>query len=196
MTRDYKHRVNNSRAKKSPGIALWKWALVVLLLGLFIVFLSYLNDLSPELDTEEESRQRTQSISVSKLPEKKKPTPKHQNKEPKEPQYEFYTTLPEYEIVVPSHEIKTRSREERLGREKNAQYIIQAGSFRSFDKADELKAKLAMIGFESKVASAKIGSVDWKRVQLGPFGRSSHVSTIIKRLKEKGIDAKVYEVKK
>lgn len=51
-----------------------------------------------------------------------------------------------------------------------ATYIIQAGSFRQLRQAEELKAKLAMAGFETSVQTFKQDNQEkWHRVYIGPF---------------------------
>jgi len=54
--------------------------------------------------------------------------------------------LPEKEVVVPEYEIKTRTREERVGKAKETHYMMQAGSFKTFKEADHLRAKLCFYG--------------------------------------------------
>ncbi|PKM37850.1 MAG: SPOR domain-containing protein [Gammaproteobacteria bacterium HGW-Gammaproteobacteria-10] len=111
-----------------------------------------------------------------------------------EPRFDFYTILPEKEVVVPDYEIKTRVREERVGKAKATQYLLQAGSFREFADADRLRARLALMGIESRVEKAQVGDVIWNRVKMGPYEQMSSVTTIKNRLKENGIDVMVTEV--
>lgn len=50
-------------------------------------------------------------------------------------------------------------------------YIIQAGSFRQLSQAEELKAQLALAGFEARIQTFKMDNKDTRyRVQVGPFG--------------------------
>jgi cell division protein FtsN len=114
--------------------------------------------------------------------------------EPEIPRFDFYTILPEKEVVVPDHEIDTRSREERVGQAKPTQYILQAGSYKDFREADRLRAKLALMGIESRIEKAKVGSVTWYRIKMGPYTRMNSVSTIRARLRDNGIDAIVTEI--
>lgn len=196
MARDYKDRANkNKKQSEQTRVVWWKWVLIFLLIALFISFLFFLGNSEPEV----EQKQQTKSISISKKIKniKSTTTPKHQNNKPEEPQFDFYTILPETEIVVPDYEISTRSREEKFGKRKpeSSKYIMQAGSFRDFSEADKLRARLALMGIESRVEKASIGDVVWNRVKIGPYSRSSSVSVIKKRLKNSGIDVIVTEVK-
>jgi cell division protein FtsN len=185
MARDYKHRAQSKKVvAKKNGVAWWKWGLIVLLISVFAGFLIFLRSTKPV----------TGNVAISSV--KKKPKvvkPKHQDKVAEEPHYDFYTILPEAEVVVPDYEIKTRAREELVGKAKVSRYLIQAGSFREFSEADKLRARLALMGIESRVEKARIGNVVWNRVKMGPFTQSSSVSRIKARLRQNGIDAIVTE---
>mgnify|MGYP000636146523 CR=1 FL=1 len=186
MARDYKYRANQSKKKPQQAkVSWWKWLLVFLLIAVFILFLMFLGNSAPD--------DKNQPISVTKKTPSK---PKHQNKKPQEPRFDFYTILPETEIIVPDYEINTRSREEQLvGKSKATKYLMQAGSFRDFAEADKLRARLALMGIESRVEKAKVGKAIWNRVKMGPYSQSSSVSTIKKRLRSNGIDVIVTEIK-
>jgi len=190
MARDYKYRATQNRKKsQKASVAWWKWSLIVVLISLFVLFLVFLRDSSPD------TKSGRKTNSVSKQTKTVRHPPKHQNKKPEEPHFDFYTILPETEIIVPDYEINTRSREEQLGKAKTSKYILQAGSFRDFSEADKLRARLALMGIESRIEKAKIGNAIWNRVKIGPYTRSSSVSTIKKRLKKSGIDVIVTEIK-
>jgi len=192
MARDYKYRASQNRKKsQQSSVAWWKWILIIILVSLFVFFLIFLRNSTPQA----KSGQQTRHISTSKQTKKIKSPPKHQNKKPEEPRYDFYTILPETEIIVPDYEINTRSREEQFGKAKTSKYIMQAGSFRDFAEADKLRARLALMGIESRVEKAKVGNVIWNRVKMGPYTRSSSVSAIKKRLRNNGIDVIVTEIK-
>ena len=187
MARDYKHRASQNRKRpQQTQVAWWKWVLIIVLISLFVIFLIFLRGSAPEAEHEQ---------SISKTAKAQKSTPIHQNKEPLEPRFDFYTILPETEIVVPDYEINTRSREEQFGKSKTTKYLMQAGSFRDYTEADKLRARLALMGIESRVEKAKVGSVVWNRVKMGPYSRSSSVSVIKKRLRQNGIDVIVTEIK-
>lgn len=164
--------------------------LITALIISFVVFLVYLtNTGSNPITPDQAIPAKPETAKVEAPVQEKKPEPG-----PVLPQFDFYTILPEKEVVVPDYEINTRAREERVGQAKTASYILQAGSFREFKDADSLRAKLALMGIESKVEKAKVGSVIWNRVKMGPYTQMASVSTIRSRLRENGIDAVVMEV--
>ncbi len=189
MPRDYKHRAQPQKAiHPKSSVAWWKWLLVIVLIGVFAVFLNYLRTSVP-------ANKPVASTAITKksIVKKTRKKPKHQDTPPEEPRYDFYTILPKAEVVVPDYEIKTRTREERIGKGKTTQYLLQAGSFRKFAEADKLRARLALMGIESRVEKAHVGTVIWNRVKIGPFRHSSSVSSIKKRLRQNGIDVIVTE---
>jgi cell division protein FtsN len=111
-----------------------------------------------------------------------------------EPRFDFYTILPELEVVIPDHEIKTRIREEKIGTlKKGGQYIMQAGSFREFLEAQKFQHRLTALGVESRIERARVGHVIWNRIKMGPFFGLSAVMAIKIRLRDHGIDTLVLE---
>jgi cell division protein FtsN len=206
MPRDYKYRSedrNIKRSRRSSGredsLALWKWMLITALIIGFVVFLFYLGSKGGNQTGNPPVTQSALDSKQDKKPAEKMTAAMANKKaevkpEPEIPQFDFYTILPEKEVVVPDHEIDTRSREERVGQAKPTQYILQAGSFKDFKEADRLRAKLALMGIESRIEKAKVGSVTWYRIKMGPYARMNSVSIIRSRLRDNGIDAIVTEI--
>ncbi len=202
MAKDYKHRAQNKHSasyrQKSDSLSLWRWMLITALIISFVVFLVYLRGIGTKQQDSEQAPPQPTVPTVPTKPETAKveaPTPeKKPEPGPVLPQFDFYTILPEKEVIVPDYEISTRTREERVGQAKTASYILQAGSFKDFKDADSLRAKLALMGIESKVEKAQIGNVTWNRVKMGPYTQMTSVSTIRTRLRENGIDVIVMEV--
>jgi cell division septation protein DedD len=204
MARDYKYRAQDkkSTSRRSAGgrreqstIGFWKWMLITVLLIGFAVFLAYLNTKKDGLINLPIS-QKLAALTAKPDAAKAEEPPKQPEipAEPAKPKFDFYTILPSKELVVPDSEIKTRAREERVGKAKESKYILQAGSFKDFKEADQLRAKLALMGIESRVEKTKVGNVTWSRVRLGPYVRMSSVSTIRTRLRQNGIDVVVTEM--
>ena len=171
--------------------------IAALIIG-FVVFLFYINtqDVKPTnrtvISNPLAERDKTGPGAVLKAEEKTKQKVEAPP-EPQGPRFEFYTYLPKNEIVVPDHEINTRSREERVGKAKASRYIVQAGSYKEAAQAERMRAKLTSMGIESRIEKAKVGSATWHRVMLGPFTRMASVSSIRSRLRQNGIDAIVTE---
>lgn len=206
MARDYKHRAQsqdtNSRrrnSQESSGIGLFKWMLITALIIGFAVFLVYLK--SPGLQKSApalaaQSQEKVTSTKSDKIETTNKASTGEVKKDqkPQPPQFDFYTILPKKEMIVPDHEIKTRTREERVGKNKIASYVIQAGSSQDPKDADQLRAKLALMGIESKIQKAKVESVIWYRVKIGPYSQMGSVNSIMSRLQKNGMKPVITEV--
>ncbi len=204
MARDYKHRAhsrdtNNRRrkAQEPTSVGVFKWMLVTALIIGFVVFLVYLK--SPGLQKSAplaQIQETTAAAKPSKTETNNKVAAKQEPKEqkPQPPQFDFYTILPKKEMIVPDHEIKTRTREEQVGKNKKASYVIQAGSSRDPKDADQLRAKLALMGIESKIQKAKVESAIWYRVKIGPYTQMGSVNTIMSRLQKNGMKPVITEV--
>lgn len=68
--------------------------------------------------------------------------------------------------------------------------FLQAGAFQSESDADNMKAKLALMGVEAKIQSLNLpekGLVH--RVRIGPFERQEEVDALKARLRQEGVDA-------
>jgi cell division protein FtsN len=76
-----------------------------------------------------------------------------------EEEWEFIKTLPEYTV-----EIKQKQQTEPTARR-----LMQCGSFRRNEQAQELKAKIAFQGLEAQVRSSKGTTGIWYRVIIGPY---------------------------
>lgn len=220
MARDYKHRVqsasyqNSRRRQRKQPVMWWRWLLVAVLVGAFVTFLNMIRTMVPELMAGKPQTEQTEeppaddkvkqelAIKPQTPPPTVPPTTAEEKPveatpappaEPEEPRYDFYTILPQAETVVPDYEIKSRVREEMVGKTKAAKYVMQAGSFREAAEAERHKAKLALLGIESRVEKAKVGNVIWHRVKVGPYDNPSSVSTIKELLQKNGIGVVVTE---
>ncbi len=75
-------------------------------------------------------------------------------------------------------------------------YFIQAGSFQNPADADNQKARLAILGFESSVEPANLPDKGtWYRVRMGPYTRIEEINRVRQQLAQNGIDASLVKVK-
>lgn len=172
MPRDYKSRAATRRKPKRKNAPGWVWLLAGLLVGLFVAFLVYLKtDAGSETSTV--ASLSTETVSVppagTDVRDVRKETAKPIPPPPK-PRFDFYTILPQLEVVVPEEEITGSKKQGVRQVEKPGTYLLQAGSFRSYDQADKLKAQLALLGLRTSIQSAAINAKEtWHRVRVGPF---------------------------
>ena len=113
------------------------------------------------------------------------------------PRFEFYTLLPEMEVVVETEAFKPRAGKRRESVEPPplaGAHVLQAGSFRSYGEAHALKASLALLGLESVIQTVSIdGEQTWHRVRLGPFTRRDELEDARRQLADHQIDAVVFK---
>jgi cell division protein FtsN len=127
------------------------------------------------------------------------------------PQFEFYTILPEMEVVIPDEEIvppeaarttaetppKPVPVDDRSEQPRTQQaYILQMGSFRRFEDADRMKASLALIGIEAEVQKVTINNKDtYHRVRSGPYRSEAQLNRVRKLAKDNNISTLVIKLK-
>ncbi len=190
MATDYKRRSKHRSKPSAPPP--WVWAVVGLVVGLFIAFLVFLKVISQQSLREEVALALPAQQEIPEAPKaRKEPAP------PPKPRFDFYNLLPEMEVVVPEEEIKGIPTQEGVKRvEKPGTYLLQAGSFRSRKQADQLRAKLALLGMETSIQTVSINSKQsWHRVRVGPFNNLRDLNQARSLLKKNGIDAILIRLK-
>ncbi|TAK46096.1 MAG: SPOR domain-containing protein [Betaproteobacteria bacterium] len=118
-------------------------------------------------------------------------------KSPDKPRFDFYKILPGSEETVSEKELKEAARSARSQPESAKDvYYIQAGSFQNPADADNQKARLAILGFESSVESMNLPDKGtFYRVRLGPFQRIDELNRVRQALAQNGIDANLVRLK-
>jgi len=106
-------------------------------------------------------------------------------------QYDFFTVLPEREVVVPQEEIAERARERSNEAAAQGPYVLQVGSFRSGEDADSLRARVTLLGLDARVQSVTVDEDTWHRVRVGPFDSARAADGARRRLLENGFEAMV-----
>jgi len=118
--------------------------------------------------------------------------------------FDFYTLLPELEIVIPQEETQPPKQKpsasptttNKQQTDYKGGYLLQAGSFQQFNEADSLKARLALIGVEANIQSVEVNKAKWHRVQIGPSSDRNALEKLRKRLKASQIDTILLQAKK
>jgi len=121
---------------------------------------------------------------------------------PSKSQYDFFTVLPEMEVVVPEQELSANKKAEAAA-QANAQandepvvsdadnYILQVGSFRASADAEQMKARLALQGFAAQTQTVKVNDETWHRVRIGPVAGAQKADAMRNQLSQAGIDSLV-----
>ena len=71
----------------------------------------------------------------------------------------------------------------------DTRYLLQAGAFGASGDAETVKAKIAMLGLNTRVESAQIGGKTVYRVRMGPYGSASELADAKARLSGGGLQA-------
>lgn len=112
------------------------------------------------------------------------------SKTAEKPRFDFYTILPGLEEPISEQDIKLATNSSDA-----SNYYLQAGSFQATGEADNLKAKLALIGIEANVETATIPEKGvWHRVRVGPFSNTTELSKMREILAQNGVRASPVKV--
>lgn len=169
MSRDYKPRSKktNSGHPFLSGLMIGFFFGVVVTAGLTMYIKG---DTSPFRDTQ----QKPSKIEAAKSEE----SGSNAKDQPSEDKLDFYTILPKTESAVTEKEISQTNTKADSQTNKES-YFLQMGSFKTEADADNLKAKLALQGFESIVQTATIPDQGtWHRVRVGPLKSIDSINKI------------------
>ena len=179
--------------KESGRTLPWGPMLLSFAVGAFVMFLLHLKDNVPEDMAGNAVKQELQ-----------------QKKQAVEPTFDFYTLLPEMEVVVESRnkgqqpvvsspaeqQDQPNTASQPVMPEAIDSYMIQVGSFKKLADADGFRAKLALLGIESKVQTVTIDDKDtWHRVQIGPIAGRTKADALQRQLQENAIDSLLLKAK-
>ena len=177
-------RRKRRRATQSSSIIpAWIWLTLGILIGLGIAMFTRINGRYVDdalTDAGPTHQQDTQTPGQSK-----------------KPKFDFYTLLPELEVVIPEEE--KRPLQQRSTNSKPAEYtggyLLQAGSFQQFNEADSLKARLALLGVEAHIQSVDVNNTKWHRVHIGPSSDRQALEKLRERLRSNHIDTLLMQAK-
>ena len=191
MSRDYKSPSKSASGKKGP----------TLLLGLFIGYVlglvsaigvwmyihqapsPFIQNEKPEVSTKIKTSENGKQISDSNDSQTEDTNEK--------PRFEFYNMLPGNEEPVTEKQFKKAAKQPSL----KDKYYLQAGSFQDTEDAENLKAKIAMLGMEAYVQSADLSEKGmWHRVRVGPFTKIDAINKARSSLLQSGIKANLIKV--
>lgn len=120
------------------------------------------------------------------------------------PRFDFYRILPGQEEPVTDKQLKeaaSKPAPAEKGEKAAADspkdiYFIQAGAFQNPADADNLKAKLALLGQEASVEPTNVPEKGvWYRVRLGPYSRVEEINRVRSQLAQNGIDGSLVKIK-
>ena len=75
-----------------------------------------------------------------------------------------------------------------------SRYLLQAGAFTGANQADELKAKIALLGLGARVEPAQIAGKTVYRVRMGPYGTATDLAEAKRKLASGGLSGMAVKV--
>ncbi len=75
-------------------------------------------------------------------------------------------------------------------------YFVQAGAFERSEDAEQQRARLAMLGVESKLTEREQGGRTVYRVRVGPFDKKDDADAAKNKLVDSGVDSALVRVQK
>ncbi len=111
--------------------------------------------------------------------------------EPVKPHYDFFTVLPEMKVDVPEQGSRQKIGQQKVPETDTGTYVLQAGSFRLSADAEQLKARLALIGIVARIQSVNVNQATWHRVRIGPVNGAHKADDLRNQLADNGIDSLV-----
>ena len=201
------------RGNEKQSWPAWIWLCLGVLLGLGLSALILVKDWAPMLRKKNLPQPNPEATAPK---ESEQAVAEDAAKKPAPPKktYDFYSVLPEMEVVIPDAELSAKARAEQQRQQQAAQaqagtgntapataatptpaadasgrYVLMAGSYAEARAADEAKAKLALLGIVAKVQSITINGKTWNRVIVGPYSNASETEAAKATLAENGVKA-------
>lgn len=206
MTRDAKQKpARDSKGASWMSLVVGLFSGLVIGLGVAFVVAWYVNKMPNPFAQKpngapatrpETARPEAARVEPSPKPDAKaeakptgKPDPKIAKADDNKPRFDFYKILPGSEEPLSDRDLKRGEQKSTspLGKEV---YFLQAGAFQNAADADNMKARLALMGMEASIQTAAIPDKGMlHRVRVGPFGSVEELNKARTALKENGVQA-------
>ncbi len=191
MGRDFARKGRHKVARNTESSSHWLWLLSGTLIGMIISSIA-LFKLFPVIYPKIAQLEPTPVIASI-------PATAQQTVEKRVPQFDFYSLLPELEVVVPTAEmpealIAATPITHETTSETN--YRIQLGSFRKYEDADRLKAQMALSGIQVEIEAVTLEENDtWYRVRSTPYADRASAESVRSQLQAQSIQSLLVEDK-
>lgn len=186
------------------------WIVCGLVLGVFVMSLL---KLEPGKDN---VKRETAKPAVTKPAASQPPGKPASEPAANKPKYEFYTLLPESEVIVPpdalpekappppsAREVEAKRQAEAARaqalldgkqpppappRKEVTQFYLQAGSFPEREKAEAVRARLLLTGQNVHIEPGQVANKTWYRVLVGPFASREQLNQAQTQLSQSGFN--------
>ena len=111
------------------------------------------------------------------------------------PRFDFYKILPGSEEPVTEQQFK-EAQQKPAPASANETFYLQAGAFQNAPDADNLKARLALLGVEASIQTTPLADKGvWHRVRVGPYTALEDLNRARDTLKQNGIATTLIKVR-
>lgn len=193
MSRDYKPSPERTK-RTSNGSPFFSGLLVGILLGVAssLGVVMYINGIdSPFTSLEKPAKPIAEKIAENAKKQAEANNNQVDNEDDKT-RFDFYTILPGTERKVTPEEIEIKEEPQTI---IPSSYFLQVGAFATEEDADNMKAKLALLGFEALVQTAAIPNKGiLHRVRVGPLDNLDQINKTKTELTSNGFKADLIKV--
>lgn len=195
MTRDYRSRAQQESKGKKPALPAWVpffygflTACIVMSVAWFVLTPPGTQLALPDFASTANKAATTNTASAEITVE-----------QPERPRFDFYTILPEMEVVISDEEAAPPDADDRpvtTAEQKQVRYRLQVGSFKKLSDADRQKARLALLGVEADIQKVNIGQGDvYHRVLTMPFASKKELNAKRRMFQKNKINSLVVQIK-
>ncbi len=191
VNRDYKGS-DRKPASRGGGGSLFIGILIGLVLGLGIALgvAWYINKMPNPF---QQKAPAAKPESGKPAPQPPKAADKNGKAAEAKPRFDFYKILPGVEEPATDQQLRDAKRAPSAARES---FYLQAGAFQNAPDADNLKARLALLGVQASIQTTTLPDRGvWHRVRLGPYGSVEELNRARDTLKNNGIDTTLIKVR-
>jgi len=191
VSRDYKGSERKSSSRGGGG-SLFIGILIGLVLGLGIAMgvAWYINKMPNPF---QQKAPATKPEAAKPGSEPAKGADKNGKAAETKPRFDFYKILPGVEEPATDQQLRDAKTTPSAAKES---FYLQAGAFQNAPDADNLKARLALLGVQASIQTTTLPDRGvWHRVRLGPYGSVEELNRARDTLKNNGIDTTLIKVR-
>lgn len=198
---------NTRKQNRTPG---WAWLASGLCIGITVAAFAYIitrptNHPGRDINQTEVLESGAQENAQSSAKDAAQKTQTAKTEQATQPRFSFYEILPDYEVVIPpgqlpdnsdssndSHATPQTTQQEDTSPSQPTYgpgiYVIQAGSFADRKDANQLRARLTLLGMDARIVRYQFdtGRVVY-RVRSQHIESSNRLTQWLKRLRDNGI---------
>lgn len=187
MSRDYKGKERPSNTRRR-GSSLLAGILIGLVLGLAVALAVawYVNKMPTPFATRTPPSSKAEPVRPTPSQQSSKADAKQPKSDDTKPRFDFYKILPGNEEPTPQKSAGDSPKTSTAsGKEA---FFLQAGAFQSAPDADNMKARLALLGVEANVETASLPDKGvLHRVRIGPYTSVEELNRTRDTLKQNGV---------